>query len=152
MNRDDIVKEALTWEGTPFKDQQCVKGLGVDCAMLCFGVAAELGMVDRAMRRKIAKYSPEWHYHNNKSALTKAMEDFGCEKISYHDMDIGDMVVFHYGNTEGHIGIVIGRDEQSDAWTLIHAVKGTIGKVVISNLAGDLERRFRKAYRFPGVK
>jgi len=153
ITRQDVVDEALSWKDTPFHDQQCVKGVGVDCAMLGFGVASELGLVDRKDRIKIAKYSPEWHYHNNESALIKAMEMFGCVKVNYHDMDIGDIVVFKYAKTESHMGIVIGRDEDSDAWTIIHAVKGkATNKVVIGNLGGSLERNFRGAYRLPGVE
>lgn len=144
-----IIEEALTWEGTPFRDQACVKGLGTDCAMLCFGVAIELGMVDKSERRKIAKYSPEQHYHTNESALISTMELFGCKEIPIDEMKPGDMVTFEYGNTIGHVGIII---EQHDSYcVIIHAVKGTINQVVITNLTCDLETRLKKAYKFPGV-
>lgn len=150
ITREQIVDEALSWEGTPFKDQQCLKGHGVDCAMLAFGVAANLGLVDRAMRKKIGKYSPEWHLHQNESTLIKAMEEFGCEKVNYHDMQPGDIVVFKYHNTVSHLGIIVGYEE--DTWQIIHAVKGSIKRVVLSSIADDLERRWRGAYRFPGIE
>lgn len=147
--RTQIIEEALTWIDTPFRDQQCVKGLGTDCAMLCFGVAIELGMVDRSERRKVAKYSPEQHYHTNESALVSTMEAFGCVEIQLDDIKPGDMVTFEYGNTIGHVGIVI---EQYDTHcVIIHAVKGTIKRVVKSNLTCDLKSRLKKAYKFPGV-
>lgn len=148
--RTKIVEEALTWEGTPFRDQQCVKGLGTDCAMLCFGIAAELGMVDKSERRKIAKYSPEQHYHTNESALTSTMETFGCKEIPIDNIKLGDMVTFEYGNTIGHVGVII--ETHDTHYVIIHAVKGTINKVVKSNLTCDLEHRLKKAYKFPGVR
>ena len=43
-NRDDILREARSWIGTPFHHQQCVKGIGVDCAMLVMGVGVALGL------------------------------------------------------------------------------------------------------------
>ncbi len=39
-----IVAQARTWLGTPFHHQGRVKGVGVDCAGLILGVAAELGV------------------------------------------------------------------------------------------------------------
>lgn len=40
----DIVAAARSWLGTPFHHQGRVKGVGVDCAGLVLGVAAELGI------------------------------------------------------------------------------------------------------------
>jgi cell wall-associated NlpC family hydrolase len=42
--RDNIVRIARTWLGTPFHHQGRVKGAGVDCAGLVIGVASELGL------------------------------------------------------------------------------------------------------------
>lgn len=38
-----VALEALTWVGTPFHEQQAVKGAGCDCKGLIWGVARELG-------------------------------------------------------------------------------------------------------------
>ena len=43
--RPAIVAAARSWLGTPFHHQGRVKGVGVDCAGLILGVAAELGIV-----------------------------------------------------------------------------------------------------------
>lgn len=44
--RSDIVAEARTWIGTPWRHQLCVKGVGVDCGQLIAGVARALGLRD----------------------------------------------------------------------------------------------------------
>ena len=44
-NRDDVLREARTWLKTPFHHQACLRGQGVDCAMLVVGVGAALGLM-----------------------------------------------------------------------------------------------------------
>jgi NlpC/P60 family putative phage cell wall peptidase len=39
FTRADIISEAKTWIGTPFKHQGRIKGVGVDCAGLVIGIA-----------------------------------------------------------------------------------------------------------------
>jgi cell wall-associated NlpC family hydrolase len=36
--REAVVAEALTWIGTPYRGWSCVKGAGVDCGQLLYGV------------------------------------------------------------------------------------------------------------------
>lgn len=43
MTPEDILAEARSWIGTPYRQQQCVKGMGVDCAQLILGVFSALG-------------------------------------------------------------------------------------------------------------
>jgi hypothetical protein len=42
----DVVRQARTWLGTPFRHQGRLKGTGTDCAGLIIGVARELGLSD----------------------------------------------------------------------------------------------------------
>lgn len=44
-NRDDVLREARTWRGTPFHHQAMVRGQGVDCASLIAGVGLALGLM-----------------------------------------------------------------------------------------------------------
>jgi NlpC/P60 family putative phage cell wall peptidase len=47
--RAEIVAEAKTWIGTPWRHQQSTKGVGADCARgLIVGVARELGLPEAA--------------------------------------------------------------------------------------------------------
>lgn len=69
MKGEQIAGQALTWLGTPFQHQGRLKGVGVDCIGLVFGVARELAIwpaefnftaygrspVDGVLEREIAK-------------------------------------------------------------------------------------------------
>jgi cell wall-associated NlpC family hydrolase len=44
VTRDMIVAEAMSWVGTPVRDQMSKKGVGVDCKGMIAGIARELGM------------------------------------------------------------------------------------------------------------
>jgi cell wall-associated NlpC family hydrolase len=44
--RDDIVRQARTWIGTPFHHQARLKSKGCDCLGLIVGVVDELGLKD----------------------------------------------------------------------------------------------------------
>lgn len=57
---DRIVVEARTWLGTPFRDQQAVKGVGCDCLGLVVGVAEAIGFaaVGEDLRAAMRSYNP----------------------------------------------------------------------------------------------
>ena len=42
ITKEDVVREAKTWLGTPFHHQGRLKGVGVDCAGVIVCVAKEL--------------------------------------------------------------------------------------------------------------
>ena len=42
--REDIVREARSWIGTPYAHQGRIKGVGVDCVGLVIGVARAMGL------------------------------------------------------------------------------------------------------------
>lgn len=44
LERDEIVRVARSWAGTPFHWEASVKGVGCDCKGLVAGVARELGL------------------------------------------------------------------------------------------------------------
>lgn len=43
--RDAVVAEAQTWLGTPYRGWSCVKGAGVDCGQLLYGVYHNVGLL-----------------------------------------------------------------------------------------------------------
>jgi len=46
VSRTDVVAEARTWLGTPFKHQGCLKGVACDCIGLIKGVGLALCLAD----------------------------------------------------------------------------------------------------------
>ena len=139
-----IITEAHEWLGTPYHDQQCVKGEGVDCAMFVFGIAMELGMVDELDRLKVPAYSPEWHLHNDDERLLYILESFGCKETK--KPLIGDIITFKFGRVSSHLGILCPNDE------FIHADLRHAGKVVRHGFGEQWRKRITHYYKFPRGK
>lgn len=141
MTREDVVKAALSWSGTPYQHQVGLKGVGVDCAYLVGKVAEEVGLIDEF---KVEPYSVEWHLHSREEKMCNIVESFGCEEIHVADIKPGDILIFKYGRVGSHMGIYIGRN------LFIHAHLPT-GKVLLNSLTGDYLKRLHRAYQFPGI-
>lgn len=96
--RAAVVAEALTWIGTPFQHATRHKGVGVDCAQLLVAAFGELAEVD------VPAYPPQWFLHENAERLTTAVSAF-CTEVE--TPDLGDIILFTFGRTASHAGIVI---------------------------------------------
>lgn len=138
--RAKVVEEALTWIGTPYHDMACVKGIGVDCAMLVFGVAKACGLTTLSVK-DMPRYSPSMHVFN-KSFLIDEIVKFGCVPVPLNKAEPGDILLFEYHNTIAHAGIKVSDTE------LVHAVKRP-GLVVKVEISGNVEQTLKLAYRFP---
>ena len=137
---NEIVKEALSWENTPYHHKACVKGVGVDCAMLVLGIAKNTNLVDKS--KPAPEYSTQWHLHNREEKLLGVLADFGCEEINTKNMQPGDIVTFQFGRVTSHSGIVLENNQ------MIHAHQ-EVGKVVINDISGDWLKRLTHCYKFP---
>lgn len=140
--RTKVVEEAISWLGTPYHDMACVKGVGVDCAMLVFGVAKAVGLTEKELK-DIPKYSPHMHVFN-KSFLLDEIEKFGCVPVPLNKAQPGDILLFEYHHTIAHAGIKVSDNE------VVHAVKRP-GLVVKVELEGNMLQTLKLAYRFPKV-
>jgi NlpC/P60 family putative phage cell wall peptidase len=138
--RDRIIAETFTWVGTRYHDQACVKGAGVDCAMLLVGVARAVGLVDPAWQPPV--YSPEWHLHNNQEVLLDTLRRMGCQERDIVARQPGDILVFRYGRVASHCGVLVGPDY------LVHASNAD-GQVVHHRLDAKLFGRLRHVFAFP---
>ena len=141
-----IVAEAMTWIGTPYHHQACVKGAGVDCAMLIVGVARNIGL---EVLNIPTNYSPQWHIHQDDPWLIRVIESYGCKQVPIEETKPGHIICFKVGRTFGHLGIMV------DDTTFIHAVirpgaKGSeLGEVMRVTLGADWKKRHQATYEFP---
>ena len=110
-----VEQEVCSWIDTPYHDMACRKGVGVDCAMLVFGVAKAVGLTD-LIYEDMPTYSPRMHLFN-KSFLVDEIEKFGCVPIALNKAEAGDILLFEYHGTIAHAGIKVGDNE------VVHAVK-----------------------------
>lgn len=142
----DIVEETLTWVGTPYHHQACVKGAGVDCAMLVAGVARALGL---EVLNTPTNYSTQWNLHSEDPWLIRVLEQQGCKQKPIEETQPGDIICFEVGRTFGHLGIMV-----SDT-TFVHACiqrknRGSeLGVVEEVTLGADWKKRHKATYSFP---
>jgi len=137
--REQIVQEALTWSGTKYHHQACVKGVGVDCGMFLIGVYCGLGIVPKFDPRP---YAPHWHLHQGKELYLQ-------ELLKYADPVEtalpGDIAMFQFGKCVSHGAIVL-------EWPrVIHSYVGE-GVVEADGTKGELGQRFVGFYRVRGVQ
>ena len=142
LQRTQIWQTALTWEGTPYHDLACLKGVGVDCGQLVIGVAKELGVLPCTWQ--CPPYSPERHLHQRTDMMSGLLEACGCWPVAWEDRQPGDVLTFRFGLVVSHAAFLLPGN------ALVHAVvdKG----VVRQALAGSWVALHDRAWAFPGVE
>lgn len=158
ITRAAIITEALTWEGTPYHDQSALKGVGADCVGILIGVAKVVGSVPEAWEPPT--YAPEWHFYHTEERLRDTVEQLGGHAIPLNERQPGDILLFHYGFSSGHCGIIVptppellrtlAPERRVYLDYILHASKQD-GRVIRHRLAGNLKQRARFAFTFPGI-
>lgn len=136
MTRDDVVAEALSWEGTPYHARARIKGVGVDCAMLPAAVYEAVGLIPRVD----PAYSPQWMLHRDEERFLSFVLPYARE-IERSAVGPGDFAIWKFGRCFSHGAIVIEPPE------VIHAVIAG-GGVVRGNMDRDEDLRSRQVRFF----
>lgn len=112
--REHVLAVARSWVGTPFHDQQGLKGVGTDCAHFLAGVAVEAGLVAPF---PIERYSPQFMLHRDDPLFENYVRRFAHE-ISEADAKPADIVLYRVGRSFAHGAFVV-------AWprAVLHAFK-----------------------------
>lgn len=123
--REQVIKEARTWLGTPHHNHACVKGAGVDCGQFPIAVYEAAGIIPHI---DVPPYPPDFHLHNDKEWYLETVLQFGQE---IDTPKCGDFVLYKIGRVFSHGGIVI-------KWPLIiHAYVGQ-GVVLADGTQGHM--------------
>jgi len=134
-----IVREARSWIGTPYRHQASVKGAGTDCLGLLRGVWRALY---GAEPEAIPAYSRDWDEISKFDILRSAAER---HLVLRHDgrAQEGDVILFRMrrGAVAKHLGICSGADR------FVHAYAGH--GVVESALSEPWLRRVDGVFAFP---
>jgi cell wall-associated NlpC family hydrolase len=102
--RSSVVAAARTWLGTPYHPNAHVKGAGIDCAWLLIEAFSAAGVIEWF---DPGPYPPDWHLHRSEERYVAFIERFACEFDWRADpVKPGDVVVWKYGRTFSHGGIV----------------------------------------------
>jgi NlpC/P60 family putative phage cell wall peptidase len=137
--REHVIAVARTWLGTPFHDQQCLKGVGVDCAHLLQGVWVEAGLVEPF---KIEPYSPQFMLHSGDERFIGYVEKFAHE-IPEDEAQMGDIVLYKIGRSYAHGAIIVEWPAR-----IIHAFKSYRAVAETDGYDADLLERDVKFYSF----
>jgi cell wall-associated NlpC family hydrolase len=128
--RQQVIDEAMTWRGTPWHHAANIKGAGVDCGYFPLEVYAACGLI---LPSVVDAYPADWALHRDEERYLAVVERY-CRPV---DVPLpADIVVYQYGRSYSHGGIVI-------EWPrIIHAVMGS-GVVLAAGDKGDLVAKGR---------
>jgi NlpC/P60 family putative phage cell wall peptidase len=120
--RGAVVAEARRWIGTPYHHRANILGAGVDCARLLIEVYAAAGVIDWF---DPGDYPPDWHLHRSEERYVAVIERFAAEFDPVTTpVQPADVLVWRYGRTFSHGGVVTGQPGASPAtgWPwIVHA-------------------------------
>jgi cell wall-associated NlpC family hydrolase len=101
--RWQIVKEAMSWVGTPYHEQGDVKRTGVDCGMILVRVFVDAGLVEPFDPRP---YTPDFMMHHLEERYIGIVEACGAVEIG-RDPGAGDIAMWRHGHVWSHGAIVL---------------------------------------------
>lgn len=106
-----MVREALSWVGTPFHDASGVKGVGCDCAHFLIRVYAAVGLIEDFNPEH---YVPQWFLHRDEPKFLRTLARY-AHPIERERVTTADIIMYNFGRHAAHGAIVI------DGQTIIHA-------------------------------
>lgn len=106
--RAAIVKEALTWVGTPFVYGACVKKVGVDCGRFLAATLTAAGVVDIDVA-KLPMLPPMWFLHCSAEQYPPIIATYSKEyQLAPNQVpQPGDIVLAKYGRDYAHSVFVL---------------------------------------------
>jgi cell wall-associated NlpC family hydrolase len=115
--RAAVAREARSWIGTPWAHAHCLKGHGVDCAMLLLAVYTVTGLVDPIDPRP---YDRQWYMHRDEPAFMKIVHDCGGHPVDVPS--VGDIAMYKFGRHPAHGAIIVDEHYMVHAYSPAEAV------------------------------
>jgi cell wall-associated NlpC family hydrolase len=133
QQRQAVIREAETWLRTPWHHAAAVKGAGVDCGQILIEIFAACGLIERP---QVGYYPRDWALHRDEERYLAVLESY-ARRIDTPQP--GDIVVYRYGRSYSHGGLVT-------CWpTIIHAHVDD-GVVYANGQSGGLNGRPLRFY------
>ena len=134
-----VLHEARLWLGTPYRHQQCLRGVGCDCLGLVRGIWQAL----YGSAPPVAQdYARDWSVRASSDVLLDAARDH-CIEIGLADILPGDLLVFRWTpeSVSRHLAVL------ATPTSIIHAYERHA--VTESALVPSWRRRIAGGFRFP---
>jgi cell wall-associated NlpC family hydrolase len=137
--RQQIIDEARTWLGTPFRHQGRLKGVGVDCGGLIVCVRKDLGI-------------SEWDYTTysrqpQPKVMVKYLKEFG-NPVKKSEMQPADVIWMKVEGNPQHLGIYTEKNTVIHArWDMDFKKSRVIESIIDETLASSI----MAVYRMPEV-
>jgi NlpC/P60 family putative phage cell wall peptidase len=135
-----VIREAMSWVGTPYRHQADRKGVGCDCLGLVRGVWRALYGFDI---EPPGVYAADWAEAGGQEKLIAGARRSFCERPR-SDARAGDLLLFRWRPhlPAKHAGILVWQN------CFVHAYQGG-GAVTISALVPQWRRRIAAVFAFP---
>lgn len=149
-----VKEELISWEDTPYRHLQAVKGRAADCSLFLFKVLEKFHL---AGPWKAPDLQNDWWLHSDKEILIECWRDCLAATAPYNhwwyslDPTVekifrGDLLIFNVGlNVSTHAAIFIGP-------TLIHSLNRASSGVFQSTYGSWWKRRITKMWRLGSIK
>ena len=140
--RDEVLKIAMRWIGTPYRHQASLEGVGADCLGLVRGVWRELYGAEPEL---VPAYAPDWAERSGHERLMEAAARHFGASISFAEARPGDLLLFRWraGCAAKHAGIL------APDGGFIHAYEQAA--VIRSALTPSWSRRIAAVHVFPEI-
>lgn len=122
--REEIVRETLTWTGTPYRGWSCLKGAGTDCGQLIYGIYRAVQLIPEIELPK--DYSLQVALHRASTEYVDLVATYFRE-IPEAEVLPGDLVVYKLGLAYAHAGVIIKWPDYVMQAVGHHGVSGTHG-------------------------
>jgi len=142
MTRNELVAEARSWIGTPYRHQASLKGVGCDCARLVRGLWRSFCGPEP---EPLPPYSPAWAEIGGAELMGDAARRH-LLPVELTVIEVGDVLLFRWreGMPAKHAGVLVS------AGRFVHAQEGA--KVTEVPLGRWWRAHLAAAFRFSGVK
>jgi NlpC/P60 family putative phage cell wall peptidase len=135
----EVVAEARSWLGTPWRHQAYLKGVGCDCAGLVRGVGNALALFDTRDGAPGTEVFKGYGRKPEPRKMLRALDRFMLRRRG--EPLPGSVLLLRFDRDPQHLAILTGEG------TIVHAL-ATVGKVVEHRLSPDWRARVVAAWEF----
>lgn len=121
QQRQAVIDEAMTWQGTPHHNGAHIKGAGVDCGWLPIMVYSAVGLMPSV---EPGRYPPDFMLHRNEEWYKTIADKYGKPLADGQTPKKGDFVLYKMGRIYSHGAIVIEWPRIIHSWTGQGVIQG----------------------------